>query len=156
MTPATGSLTDGGGASRDSGSRPSTKSAAPAAENRRAGGRPRAPTTPAAIKTKVRHPALRLPRLSSEGIDPQTSDEPRRENAGARMHANAKKPLTTNSDGRDRDERIAVIAQSVLRTVRAILISMNRDYERCGKSACARSRRCRGFACEAPADSRAR
>jgi hypothetical protein len=29
-----------------------------------------------------------------------------------------------------------------------IAIAASRDYERCGKAACARSRRCRGFACE--------
>jgi hypothetical protein len=35
-----------------------------------------------------------------------------------------------------------------MRCMRTILIAMGRDYERCGKAACARSRRCRGFACE--------
>jgi hypothetical protein len=38
--------------------------------------------------------------------------------------------------------------QSVMRCMRTILIAMGRDYERCGKAACTRSRRCRGFACE--------
>jgi len=38
----------------------------------------------------------------------------------------------------------------------AILIAMNRDDERCGKAACARARRCHGFACELPARSRRR
>ncbi len=38
--------------------------------------------------------------------------------------------------------------QSAMRCVRALLIALNRDYERCGKASCARARRCRGFACE--------
>jgi hypothetical protein len=48
----------------------------------------------------------------------------------------------------DRDARAARIGQRVLRCMRAILIGMNRDFERCGKASCARARRCRGFACE--------
>jgi hypothetical protein len=32
--------------------------------------------------------------------------------------------------------------------MRLIAIAAGRDYEHCGKAACARSRRCRGFACE--------
>jgi hypothetical protein len=39
-------------------------------------------------------------------------------------------------------------AESALRVIRTLLIAMNRDYERCGKAACARSRRCRGDACD--------
>ena len=90
------------------------------------------------------------------------------------MHLNAKKWPTRNPDGLDdlravldenlgsvddleglddpdipdREKRMARIAERVLRIVRHMLIGMNRDYERCGKAACARSRRCRGFACE--------
>ena len=30
-----------------------------------------------------------------------------------------------------------------------VLVAIGRDYENCGKAACARSRHCRGFACEA-------
>jgi hypothetical protein len=32
--------------------------------------------------------------------------------------------------------------------LRSLLVAIGRDYEWCGKAACARSRRCRGFACE--------
>ena len=35
------------------------------------------------------------------------------------------------------------------RCLRQVLVAIGRDYEACGKAACARSRRCRGFACEA-------
>jgi hypothetical protein len=48
----------------------------------------------------------------------------------------------------DRDARAKRIEERVLRCVRAMLIGMNRDYERCGKAACARSRRCRGYVCD--------
>jgi hypothetical protein len=40
------------------------------------------------------------------------------------------------------------------RSLRSVLTAIGRDYERCGKAACARSRRCRGFACEPVADGR--
>jgi hypothetical protein len=40
------------------------------------------------------------------------------------------------------------IEHRVERCIRALLIAMGRDHLRCGKAACARSRRCRGFACE--------
>jgi hypothetical protein len=89
------------------------------------------------------------------------------------MDANRRKPPTRRSDGldefravldenlgslddiegfddgdiRDRDERLALIAQRSLRIVHLILTGMNRDFERCGKASCARARRCRGFAC---------
>lgn len=53
-----------------------------------------------------------------------------------------------DGDIRDRDERLALIAQRILRVVHLILTGMNRDFERCGKASCARARRCRGFACE--------
>lgn len=33
------------------------------------------------------------------------------------------------------------------RALRMLAVAAGRDYERCGKAACARSRRCRGFAC---------
>ena len=37
---------------------------------------------------------------------------------------------------------------SAMRCIRTLLIALARDYERCGKASCARSRRCRGFVCE--------
>jgi hypothetical protein len=40
------------------------------------------------------------------------------------------------------------IHDRVERCIRALLIAMGRDHLRCGKAACLRSRRCRGFACE--------
>jgi hypothetical protein len=43
--------------------------------------------------------------------------------------------------------RKRVIA-SMERSLRSLLVALGRDYEWCGKAACARSRRCRGFACE--------
>jgi hypothetical protein len=50
------------------------------------------------------------------------------------------------------DDEIEVLQDRITRRVewciRALLIAMGRDYLRCGKAACARSRRCRGFACE--------
>lgn len=42
----------------------------------------------------------------------------------------------------------ADIIASIERSLRHLLIAIGRDYEDCGKAACARSRRCRGFACE--------
>jgi hypothetical protein len=33
------------------------------------------------------------------------------------------------------------------RCLAMLLAQLGRDYERCGKTACKRSRRCRGFAC---------
>ena len=42
----------------------------------------------------------------------------------------------------------ARIVERVERCLRALLVGMGRDYLHCGKAACARSRRCRGFACE--------
>ena len=41
---------------------------------------------------------------------------------------------------------------AVARCMRLIAIAAGRDYEHCGKAACARSRRCRGFACEPDSD----
>jgi hypothetical protein len=38
------------------------------------------------------------------------------------------------------------------RCVRLLLQSIGRDHEHCGKASCARSRRCRGFACEPDVD----
>jgi hypothetical protein len=40
------------------------------------------------------------------------------------------------------------IVERVLNASRYLLIAIGRDWERCGKAACKRSRRCRGFACE--------
>jgi hypothetical protein len=40
------------------------------------------------------------------------------------------------------------IVERVLNASRHLLIAIGRDWERCGKAACKRSRRCRGFACE--------
>jgi len=37
---------------------------------------------------------------------------------------------------------------AVARCIRLLAVDTGRDYEHCGKAACARSRRCRGFACE--------
>ena len=37
---------------------------------------------------------------------------------------------------------------SMERSLRSLLVGLGRNYEWCGKAACARSRRCRGFACE--------
>ena len=37
---------------------------------------------------------------------------------------------------------------AVARCMRLVAIAAGRGYEHCGKAACARSRRCRGFACE--------
>jgi len=42
----------------------------------------------------------------------------------------------------------ARIEERVMRYLRARLVAIGRDYERCGKAACARTRRCRGLACE--------
>ena len=39
--------------------------------------------------------------------------------------------------------------------MRLLAIAAGRDYEHCGKAACARSRRCRGFACEPDGDDQA-
>ena len=44
---------------------------------------------------------------------------------------------------------------AVARCMPLIAIATSRDYERCGKAACARSRSCRGFACEPDADDEA-
>jgi hypothetical protein len=57
------------------------------------------------------------------------------------------KPLP--NDARDENEAIRdrTIA-SMERSIRTMLIAIGRDWERCGKAACARSRRCRGFVCE--------
>jgi hypothetical protein len=41
---------------------------------------------------------------------------------------------------------------AVARCMRLVAIAAGRDYEHCGKVACARLRRCRGFACEPDAD----
>ena len=41
---------------------------------------------------------------------------------------------------------------AVARCMRLLAIAAGRDYEHCGKAACARSRRCRGFACEPDGD----
>jgi hypothetical protein len=40
------------------------------------------------------------------------------------------------------------IIASAMRCIRMQLIALGRDWERCGKASCARTRRCRGFACE--------
>ena len=47
------------------------------------------------------------------------------------------------------------LTASVMRCLRMQLVAIGRDYERCGKAACARSRRCRGFACEPRRDGHA-
>lgn len=39
-------------------------------------------------------------------------------------------------------------ADGALRVIRRLLITLNRDHERCGKAACARSRRCHGVVCD--------
>ena len=44
---------------------------------------------------------------------------------------------------------------AVARCMRLLAIAAGRDYEHCGKAACARSRRCRGFACEPDGDDEA-
>ena len=41
-----------------------------------------------------------------------------------------------------------LLVLAVARCMRLLAIAAGRDYEHCGKAACARSRRCRGFACE--------
>ena len=41
---------------------------------------------------------------------------------------------------------------AVARCIRLLAVDAGRDYEHCGKAACARSRRCRGFACETDGD----
>jgi hypothetical protein len=40
------------------------------------------------------------------------------------------------------------IVERVARCVRLLAGAIGRDHERCGKAACARSRRCRGQVCE--------
>lgn len=59
---------------------------------------------------------------------------------------------TDDEEDRESDAEIeaihARITERVLRCLRMQLVAIGRDYERCGKAACARSRRCRGFACE--------
>ena len=40
------------------------------------------------------------------------------------------------------------ITESVMHCLRLQLIAIGRDWQRCGKAACARTRRCRGLACE--------
>jgi hypothetical protein len=44
------------------------------------------------------------------------------------------------------------VIDGIDRCRRKILIALNRDYQHCGKASCARSRRCRGFACEPDLD----
>jgi hypothetical protein len=44
------------------------------------------------------------------------------------------------------------IVERVLNAQRRILIALGRDWERCGKTACKRSKRCRGFNCEPEMD----
>jgi hypothetical protein len=36
----------------------------------------------------------------------------------------------------------------IYRAIGTLLVSIDKTYEHCGKASCARSRRCRGFACE--------
>lgn len=59
-----------------------------------------------------------------------------------------REPIPADND----DEEIACIRRRTLdsagRALRAALVALSRDYLNCGKAACARSRRCRGFACE--------
>ena len=38
--------------------------------------------------------------------------------------------------------------EALERALRLLAIAAGRDHEHCGKAICARSRRCRGFACE--------
>ena len=56
-------------------------------------------------------------------------------------------PVENNANARIETIRRRAI-QSAMRCIRALLIQLGRDYERCGKAACARTRRCRGLACE--------
>ena len=42
----------------------------------------------------------------------------------------------------------ARIVERAMRCLRAQLVALGRDHERCGRASCARSRRCRGLACE--------
>ena len=57
--------------------------------------------------------------------------------------------MQSANDTNDTIEAIrARTIESAMRCIRALLIQIGRDYERCGKTSCARSRRCRGFACE--------
>ncbi len=56
-------------------------------------------------------------------------------------------PVVNDANVRIETVRARAI-RSAMRCVRSLLIALGRDYERCGKAACARSRRCRGFACE--------
>jgi hypothetical protein len=43
---------------------------------------------------------------------------------------------------------------TAMRCIRALLVRLGRDYERCGKAACLRARRCCGTACEPDATNR--
>ena len=55
-----------------------------------------------------------------------------------------------------REDDIDAIRQSAIdstyRCIRLLLVSLGRDYQHCGKASWARSRRCRGFACEPDLD----
>jgi hypothetical protein len=54
---------------------------------------------------------------------------------------------STPQDKIDAESRRRAFA-SLERCLRKLAAGTGRDHERCGKAACARSRRCRGFACE--------
>jgi hypothetical protein len=56
--------------------------------------------------------------------------------------------LEPQDDEDDDDQVRARVVAGVERCLRGLLVAIGRDYRHCGKAACARSRRCRGFACE--------
>ena len=58
--------------------------------------------------------------------------------------------MTATSDPIDDIRRRAI--EGIDRCRRKLLIALSRDYQHCGKASCARSRRCRGFACEPDVD----
>ena len=57
----------------------------------------------------------------------------------------------TPQDKIDAERRRRALA-ALERCLRIAVAGIGRDHERCGKAACARSRRCRGFACEPDAE----
>lgn len=68
-------------------------------------------------------------------------------------YGTARRSTTPPSNAPDDNQAIRerTIA-SMERSIRAMLTALGRDWERCGKAACARSRRCRGLACEPQED----
>ena len=63
----------------------------------------------------------------------------------ATTHRPTGKATAHNSESEDVHARAR---HGILRCAALLLRAISRDWQHCGKTACLRSRRCRGFACE--------